>query len=72
MHATIDKTSDQDPPGNRRKHTPHSVLTYKEKTPTNHIYKYAEVKQCVIEGKEKKQNTHEIVIHLYAPVQMMG
>ena len=32
MHITIDKTSDQDPPGNRRKHTPHSVLTYKEKT----------------------------------------
>ena len=30
--TTIDKTSDQDPPGNRRKHTPHSVLTYKEKT----------------------------------------
>ena len=55
MHTTIDKTSDQDPPGNRRKHTPHSVLTYKEKTPTNHIYNYAEMKQFVAEGKGKNK-----------------
>ena len=74
MHIAIDKTRDQDPPCNRRKHPPHSVLTYKEKNPTNHTYNHVEVKQFVVEGKgkKKKKNPHEIEIHLYAPVQMMG
>ena len=53
MHIAIDKTRDQDPPCNRRKHPPHSVLTYKEKNPTNHTYNHVEVKQFVVEGKGK-------------------
>ena len=37
------------------------------------MYNHVQVKQFVVEGKGKKKKTpHEIEIHLYAPVQMMG
>ena len=36
------------------------------------MYNHVQVKQFVVEGKGKKKNPHEIEIHLYAPVQMMG
>ena len=52
-HTTVDKISDQDPLCNTRKLTACSVITYKEKTPTNHTYNHVEVKQFVVEGKGK-------------------
>ena len=36
------------------------------------MYNHVQVKQFVVEGKGKKKNPHEIEIHLYTPVQMMG
>ena len=50
MHTTIYKINDQDPLYNTRTLTPHSVITYMEKTQ----YVLIEVKLVVVEEKKKK------------------
>ena len=49
MHITTYKINDQDPLYNTRTLTPHSVITYMEKTQ----YVLIEVKLVVIEGKKR-------------------
>ena len=53
MPNTVYKINDQDPLYNTMKLTPHSVITYMEKTQ----YVLIEVKQVVVEGKGKKNKT---------------